>query len=324
MKLPFEKIERKIAIKREAETDSRYGCRPEKRSVEKILEYGIVNLNKPSGPTSHQVSDYVKKILKVQKAGHSGTLDPNVSGVLPIAIGRATKIVQVLLTAGKEYVSIIHLHSEIKEDKIREVLNEFIGKIMQLPPIKSSVKRQLREREIYYIEILEISGRDILLKIGCQAGTYIRKYAHDLGEKLGTGAHMAELVRTKAGPFNYENWVTLQELKDAFEMKDEKAIRRAIQPVENGVGHLPKLWIIDTAVDTISHGAALSVPGVVKLHDNINQGDIVAIMTLKDELVAIGEAQMNSQNILAQSRGIVATKLRVFMQAGIYPKFVRK
>lgn len=229
-----------------------------------------------------------------------------------------------MLIAGKEYVTIIHLHSEISEEKIREALKELAGKIMQMPPIRSSVKRQLREREIYYIEVLEISGRDILLKIGCQAGTYIRKYAYDLGEKLGCGAHMAELVRTKAGPFNYKDWVTLQDLKDAYETKDEKELRMIIQPIEKGAEHLPKIWVIDTAVDTVSHGAALSVPGVAKLHDNINQGDTVAIMTLKDELVAIGEAQMNSQNIAAQKKGIAVTKLRVFMQAGVYPKFIRK
>ncbi len=323
MKLPFEKIERKVIVRRDADTNKDYGCKPEERSIEVLLKYGIINLNKPAGPTSHQISDYVKKILHADKCGHSGTLDPGVSGVLPIAIENATKIVQVLLTAGKEYVTVIHLHSEISEEKIKEALSELTGKIMQMPPIRSSVKRQLREREIYYIEVIEISGRDILLKIGCQAGTYIRKYAYDLGIKLGCGAHMAELVRTKAGPFNYKNWITLQDLKDAYETNDEKELRRIIHPIESGVDHLAKIWIIDTAVDTVSHGAALSVPGVAKLHDSINQGDTVAIMTLKDELVAIGEAQMNSQNMHAQKKGVAVTNLRVFMQAGVYPRFVR-
>src|SRR3989339_83056 len=175
--LPFEKADRKILIRREASADDRYGCRPENRSVEQLIKYGIINLNKPSGPTSHQVSDYVKKMLNVPKAGHSGTLDPIVSGVLPIALDQATKVVQVLLTAGKEYVSIIHIHDDIDEQKIREALNEFIGKIIQLPPIRSAVKRELRERSVYYLEVLEIDGRDVLIKVGCQAGTYIRRLA---------------------------------------------------------------------------------------------------------------------------------------------------
>ncbi len=247
--------------------------------------------------------------------------------MLPIALDRATKIVQVLLTAGKEYVTIIHIHDKIEEEKVRQTLNEFIGKITQLPPIRSAVKRQLRERSVYYIEVLEIQGQDVLMKVGCQAGTYIRRLADDVGKKLGCGAHMAELVRTKAGPFNYKSWVTLQDLKDAYEMWKEgkkEEIRKVILPVEAGVEHLPKIWIIDTAVDTVSHGAALSTPGIARLHSGINHNDTVAVMTLKDELVALGTAQMNSQNMLLQQKGIAVNNLRVFMQPGIYPKFIKR
>ena len=325
--LPFEKTKREILTRREAKSSEEYGCRPENRTEDELIQNGIVNLNKISGPTSHQVADYVKNILQVQKVGHSGTLDPIVSGVLPMATGNATKIVQVLLTAGKEYVTIIHIHDKIEEEKIRQTLNEFIGKITQLPPVRSSVKREMRERAVYYIEVLEIQGQDVLMKVGCQAGTYIRKICHDIGQKLGCGAHMAELVRTKAGPFNYKNWVTLQDLKDAYEMwKEGKKgeIRKVILPVEAGVEHLPKIWTTDTAVDTVSHGAALSTPGIARLHGGINHNDTVAVMTLKDELVALGTAQMNSQNMLLQQKGVAVNNLRVFMQPGKYPKFVRR
>ena len=144
--LPFEKTKREILTRREAKSSEEYGCRPENRTEDELIQNGIVNLNKISGPTSHQVADYVKNILQVQKVGHSGTLDPIVSGVLPMATGNATKIVQVLLTAGKEYVTIIHIHDKIEEEKIRQTLNEFIGKITQLPPVRSSVKREMRGR----------------------------------------------------------------------------------------------------------------------------------------------------------------------------------
>ena len=200
--LPFEKIERKILVRKEAETEEKYGCIPEYRKTEEIINYGIVNINKPKGPTSHQVSDFVQKILHINKSGHSGTLDPAVTGVLPVALGRATRIVQTLLTAGKEYVGIMHLHKNIEETKLRETIQkDFIGKIRQMPPLKSSVKRQLRTRTVYYFEIMEIEDKDVLFKVGTQAGTYIRKLIHDIGQKIGTGAHMAELRRTKAGPF---------------------------------------------------------------------------------------------------------------------------
>src|SRR3989338_5309196 len=152
-----------VIIRKEAETDIRYGCIPESRKTEDIVNYGIVNIDKPRGPTSHQVSDYVQKILHIGKSGHSGTLDPAVTGVLPVALGRATKIVQGLLTAGKEYVAIMHLHKEVDENILRETIQKnFLGKIQQLPPIKSSVKRQLRTRSIYYFDILEIDGKDVL------------------------------------------------------------------------------------------------------------------------------------------------------------------
>ena len=121
-KLPFEKIERKILVRKDAETNSDLGCAPEKRKTEEIINYGIVNIDKPKGPTSHQVADYVQKILSISKSGHSGTLDPAVTGVLPVALGRGTRIVQALLTAGKEYIAIMHLHKEVDEKTFRELL----------------------------------------------------------------------------------------------------------------------------------------------------------------------------------------------------------
>lgn len=320
--LPFEKIERKILVRKEAETDYKFGCNPEERKTEEIINYGIVNIDKPKGPTSHQVSDFVQKILHISKSGHSGTLDPAVTGVLPVALGRATRIVQTLLTAGKEYVAIMHLHKEVEENKLRETIqNNFIGKIMQMPPIKSSVKRQLRARAIYYFDILEIDGKDILFKVGTEAGTYIRKLIHDIGKKLEVGAHMAELRRTKAGPFDESTLFTLQELGDAYyfyrEENNEKFLRKVIQPVENGINHLPKVWVFDTTVESLCHGVDLKVPGIGKLNDKINKEDIVAIMTLKGELIALGIAKMSSEEMLCD-KGIAVQTEKVFMQPGVY------
>lgn len=324
--LPFERDEQTILVRREAETDPQFGCIPEHRPVEKRLTYGIVNIDKPSGPTSHQVSAYVQKILKITKSGHSGTLDPKVTGVLPIGLGEATKIVQALLTAGKEYTCVMHLHQEVPEEKLRSVCASFVGRIKQLPPIKSAVKREWRYRKIYYLNIFEIDGKDVLFQVGCQAGTYIRKLTHDIGQSLGVGAHMQELRRTKAAGFSEDTLCTLQELTDAFHYYsegNEKYLHKLIQPVEAGVKHLKKVWILDSAVDSLAHGAQLKTPGVVKVNDHIQIDDPVAVMTLKDELVAFGRAVMISRDMIKAERGIAVKLERVFMQRGVYPKIER-
>jgi len=324
-KLLFED-KREVFVKNEAKTSEDHGCYPKNRSTKELIEYGVVNLNKPSGPTSHQVSDYVKRILNIDKAGHSGTLDPGVTGVLPTALGRATRIVEYLLKSGKEYICLMHLHKKVDEDKIRDTFKEFIGKIMQLPPIKSAVKRQLREREIYYVEILEIKNQDVLFKVGCQAGTYIRKYVHDFGQRLGIGAHMVQLIRTKVGHFTDKNWITLHNLKDAYEFYkegDESYLKKCILPIEKAIEYFPKIWVLDTTVDSLCHGASLSVPGIAKFHSSIKDDDLVAVMTLKDELVCIGKAFMDSEQINKNNKGLAVKTEKVFMLPDTYPRFKR-
>ncbi len=323
--LPFEALKREILVRKDAETNPEYGSNPEKRQIERLIEYGVVCLNKPTGPTSHQVADYVKKILNLEKVGHGGTLDPGVSGVLPIALERGTRIVQALLPAGKEYVCVMHLHKEIQEEDIKKTANKFIGEITQLPPVRSAVKRQNRQRNIYYFSLLEINGQDVLFKLGCQGGTYVRKICHDFGLALGTNAHMAELIRTKAGPFSYKNWVTLHDLKDAYdtwkENNDESLLRKIIMPIESSLTHLPKVWVFDNAVDTLCHGAALSLPGIVKLESGINVNDTVAVMSLKNELVCLGNAKMDSEAMKFGQKGVAISGMKVFMLPDTYPKF---
>ena len=325
MNLPFEKVKREILVKKEFETNPDYGQDPNKRDIKELINYGVINVNKPAGPTSHQVSDYIKKILNITKSGHSGTLDPNVTGVLPTALGKATRIVQTLLTSGKEYICLMYLHKEVSEKEIKETVKKFTGKIKQLPPIKSAIKRILRTREVYYFNILEIDNQNILFQIGCEAGTYIRKIVHDFGQELKTGAHMVQLVRTKAGPFNDISWHSLHDLKDAYEFYkegDEKELREIILPIEESVTPLPKVWIMDNAVDSICHGASLNIPGISKLN-HFNEEETVAIMTLKNELVGLGISAMNSDNIIKKDKGLAVRAKKVFMDRGIYPKHLK-
>tara|TARA_Y100000310_G_scaffold311030_1_gene356913 strand:+ start:1139 stop:2131 length:993 start_codon:yes stop_codon:yes gene_type:complete len=323
-KLPFEKIERKVVVKKESRTNPELGCKPEQKPVEELINYGIVNIDKTKGPTSHQVSSYVKEILSLGKAGHSGTLDPGVTGVLPVALGRATRIVQTLLKAGKEYVCVMHLHKKIEKEELEKVFKKFTGKIKQIPPVKSAVKRQEREREIYYMNILEIKDKDVLFKVGCEAGTYIRKLVFDFGQELGTGAHMAQLRRTKAGPFDESSLVTLHDLKDAYYYWKEKGndnyIRHVVKPIEFAVRHLPKIWVSDSAIAPVCHGFDLALPGVSKLNDKIEEMEAVAVMTLKDELIALGKARLSSTDIQKKNKGIAIKIKKVFMEPGVYPK----
>ena len=289
---------------------------PKVLTTEELINYGIVNIDKPKGPTSHQVSDFVKRILKVSKAGHSGSLDPAVTGLLPVATGRATRIVQSLLKSGKEYVGILHFHKELPGDKIRDVFQQFVGKIMQLPPVKSAVKRRLRERTVYYLKILEIDGKDVLFVAGTQAGTYIRKLCHDIGLKAGVGAHMAELRRTKVGPFDESNKVTLQDLSDAFHYYKEgkdKWLREIIIPIEAAVRDIPKVWVMDNAVESLKHGVDLKVPGVTQLDEGIEPDMSVALMTGNNELIALGTAKMSSSKIVKEKNGIAVLVHKVFL-----------
>ncbi len=325
--MDFKEIGREVLVKKDAETSPDFGKRPEERKVEELVDYGLINLNKPSGPTSHQVVDYVKKILEIDKAGHSGTLDPKVTGVLLIATGRATRIVQFLLTAGKEYVCLMRLHKPVDEDKVREEANKYVGEIEQMPPVRSAVKRQKRMRKIYYFELLEVEAQDILFRIGCQAGTYVRKFVHDFGLRLGTKAHMAELVRTRVATCSYEDWHSLHDLKDAYTLwkeGDDKQLKDIMSPMERAISHIPKVWITDTTVDTLCHGASLSVPGIAKLHSGIMNDDFVAVMTLKDELVCMGQAVMNSEQMMENEKGLAVKNWKVFMRPDTYPKFVKK
>lgn len=317
-------MKNKVIVKSDDEPDPRYGCYPEKRSIEEYLKKGIINLDKPSGPTSHQVVHWVKEILKIDKAGHSGTLDPKTTGVLPVALEDSTKIIRVFFPFKKEYVTIMNLHKNVPEENLKEVLNYFQGRIIQRPPVKSSVKRQLRVRTVEYIKFLEKDEKSVLFIVGCESGTYIRKLCHDIGLILGVGAHMTELRRTKAGPFTEKSARTLHDIKDAYEFyiedENEKYLREYILPIEVGVEHLKKVWAKDSAISAICHGADLNAPGISKFNSGIEVTELVAIMSLKNELVAIGTSLRTSDEIMEMDRGKVIDLERVIMKIGTYPK----
>lgn len=223
----------------------------------------------------------------------------------------------------------MRLHDDVSEDRLCGVLDEFTGVIYQRPPLRASVKRRVRKRKIYYIDLLDRAGRDVLIKVGCEAGTYIRKLCFDIGEALGCGAHMRELRRVRSGPLTEdENIVTLQELYYFYgkwrESGDEQALKRVILPMEKALELIPKIYIRDSAIDAICHGAELTAPGVLYLNSGIKRGDIIAIMSLKGEAVALAKALASTEEIMEMRRGFVALTRRVIMPRGVYPKMWSK
>lgn len=305
-------------------TDPKYGKPPQSRTIEELLNLGIINLDKPANPTSHEVTAWVKQILRIKKAGHGGTLDPSVTGSLPIALGKATRALRLLLHAGKEYICLMKIHAPVSYEQLSLVLDNFKEKIYQTPPLRSNVKRQLRVRTIYELELLEFNDNQLaLFRISCEAGTYIRKLCYDIGLILGTGAHMQELRRTRTGPFDAKTCITLQNLQDAWYYYktegNEEFIRKIIKPIEVITDNIPKLIIRDSAIDAVCHGATLTLPGVIKTSSDIKKNSLVAIMTLKEELVAIGKSLLTTKEILEEKNGLCVEPKAVFMEKNTYP-----
>jgi len=265
-------------------TDDEYGTYYDKRTLEQLLNYGIILLDKPPGPTSHETVAWTKRILKLPKIGHSGTLDPQVSGVLPLGLGEATKALGILLLGPKEYHALGRIHSLPSKEKLAELIDMFTGEIFQKPPQRSAVVRQTRSRTIHEFEVLGQKERLLLTRILCESGTYIRKLYYDIGEVLGPGATMIELRRTRVDQFREtDGLVTLHELANAFalweETKDDSKLMKMIKPVELAFSELKSVVIRDSAVDAMCHGAQLAIPGVLQISPNLKKGDLVGVYT---------------------------------------------
>lgn len=310
-------------------TCSEYGTYYDKRSVRQLLEYGIILLDKPPGPTSHEAVAWTKRILKLSKIGHSGTLDPQVSGVLPLGLGEATKALGVLLLGPKEYHALGRFHSVPPRERLDELLGMFCAEIFQKPPQRSAVVRRTRTRRIYELDMIEQKERLVLLRILCESGTYVRKLFYDMGELLGPGATMVELRRSRVSQFyETQGLVTLHELADAFALWEEggdgSKLAGMIRPVEHALSELKSVVIRDSAVDALCHGAQLAIPGILRISPDLRPGDLVAIYTQKGEAVALAESLMSEGEIRDATRGCAFQTRRIIMAPGTYPKSWRK
>lgn len=313
----------KTLVKAKKAFRSGAGKEPGQRTVQDLLRDGVVVIDKPSGPTSHQVTTWAKDILGAEKAAHGGTLDPRVTGVLPVGVGTSVRAMDVLHYGTKAYVGVMRMHGNVDRRRLDAAVAEFTDEIFQTPPMRSAVKREQRTRRVHRLRVLEVSGRDVLFDVECDAGTYIRSLAVDMGDALAAGAHLQDLRRTRAGALTEKDAVQLHDLKDAMEAHrqgDSSALARMLRPMEVLLSQVPKVEVKDSTVDAVCHGANVAMPGIVTLDEDIRKGGLVAIMTLSGEGVALGHALMDAEEVMKRSEGFAVDVSRVFMSPGTYEK----
>ena len=310
----------------QAGIDSNYGSFPHERIIRDYITSGLVILDKHSGPTSHEIVSIVKKILSITKAGHSGTLDPNVTGVLPIALAKATKVLPLLLTARKTYICNLQSSKNFSTNNWESVFLEYQDEIYQVPPLKSNVVKKLRKRRIYDLEILDIRDKQVLFKVECQSGTYIRTLCIDIGKSSGQSSFMKELRRIQTGPFHEVDAITLHQLFDAYEIYretgSEDLLRTIILPMEIVVDNLPKVVLNMNAIDPISHGTDLYSPGIIAYSD-FKSSESIALLSPKGELVAIGNSYRSSEDLTNDCKGKIIHPNKILVERGTYPKYTK-
>ncbi|WVQ82982.1 centromere/microtubule-binding protein cbf5 [Cryptococcus sp. DSM 104549] len=304
------------------------GVSPLKRDLQSYVKSGVINLDKPSNPSSHEVVAWLKRILRVEKTGHSGTLDPKVTGCLIVCIDRATRLVKSQQGAGKEYVCVVRFHDTLPDEKaLPRALETLTGALFQRPPLISAVKRQLRVRTIYESKLIEYDNKRNMgvFWVSCEAGTYIRTLCVHLGLLLGVGAHMQELRRVRSGiTGENDDIVSMHDVLDAQWLydntRDESYLRRVVRPLESLLTNFKRIVVKDSAVNAVCYGAKLMIPGLLRYEADIEVHEEVVLMTTKGEAIAIGIAQMSTVDLASCDHGVVAKVKRCIMNRDLYPR----
>ncbi|KPV76037.1 uncharacterized protein RHOBADRAFT_31651 [Rhodotorula graminis WP1] len=304
------------------------GASPLKRDLKSYIKLGVINLDKPSNPSSHEVVAWIRRILRCEKTGHSGTLDPKVTGCLTVCIDRATRLVKSQQGAGKEYVCVLRLHGALQSEKqLARAIETLTGALFQRPPLISAVKRQLRIRTIYDCKLVEFDNDRHLgvFWVSCEAGTYIRTLCVHLGLLLGVGGHMQELRRVRSGAMSEsDEIVTMHDVLDAQWLydntRDESYLRRVIRPLESLLTGYKRIVVKDSAVNAICYGAKLMIPGLLRYDADIELNEEVVLMTTKGEAIAVGIAQMSTVELSTCDHGVVAKVKRCIMDRDLYPR----
>ena len=307
-----------------ASTNPAIGGIPDDRDVEERLASGFILLDKPAGPTSHQLASWARDLFGLERLGHGGTLDPFATGVLPLMAGKTMKLTKKILTHKKTYICVFRFASVPDETQLKKVMKQLTGRVYNVPPEVSAVKVQVRTRKIFTFEKIEMKGNDMIARVYCEAGTYIRTMARDLGLFLDMKVQLKELRRENTGVFKLEDCITMQDLADAVwlwkEHNQPEALLRVIHPIEKLLLDLPTATVKDSAAAALAHGAPLLRPGLVNISAGVKSGKEVVIQTLKGEAVGIVSLTLGTDEIAAINEGEVARPSMVLLDEGLYPR----
>lgn len=317
-----------IILDKDAKTSPDHGTIPGDRTIEQLLESCFILLDKSPGPSSHQVSAWARDMMGLEKLGHGGTLDPFASGLLPLLSGKAMRLTGKILTHDKSYLALFKFGKELELNEVEEKMAMLTGKVYNVPPEISAVRVQVRTRKISKFDILDFDGTSLLTHIECEAGTYVRTMARDLGLLLDTPVELKELRRPSSGEFSLSQSITMQQLADAYWLWKEKgdgdAMLRILHPIEDMLSDLPRVVVKDGAAAALSHGAPLLRPGVVSIDEELSVGSEVLLVTIKGEAVAIAKMSQNSKVIPDMNQGEVAKPNCVLMKEDTYPRSWKK
>ena len=302
---------------------SNHGIDPENLSIEQRLASGFILLDKPPGPTSHQIASWVRDLLGLERLGHGGTLDPFATGVLPLMAGKSMKLTKGILKTDKTYIAVLKFAQETNVETLNDVINKLTGRIYNVPPEISAVKVQVRTRKIYSFELIESTSKQAIVKIACEAGTYIRTIARDMGLLLGYNVELKELRRENSGRFNLMDCVTLQEIADAVwlwkECDNSTALEKIIHPTEKLLLDKPYIIVKDSAASALCHGAPLLRPGLIEVSDKLSSGLEVAAFTSKNEVVGIVKMSKGFTEISNETSGEIGKPVMILMEQERYP-----
>jgi H/ACA ribonucleoprotein complex subunit 4 len=312
------------ALDSSATTNEAVGGSPDARTVEQRLSAGFILLDKPPGPTSHQIAAWARDLFGLERLGHGGTLDPFATGVLPLMAGKTMKLTKKILNHKKSYICVFRFAEEVDETQLSEAMARLTGRVYNVPPEVSAVKVQVRTRKIFKFEQIERSDKDMIARVHCEAGTYIRTMARDLGLFLNMKVQLKELRRDTSGVFTLDDCVTLQELADAVwlwkECNKPEALLRIVHPIEKLMLDLPSATVKDSAAAALAHGAPLLRPGIVSIAAGIKSGKEMYIQTMKNEAVGVVCLTADTDDIVAMKEGEIARPSMVLMDGDVYPR----
>ena len=318
----------RIILDSEAKTDDEIGKIPDMRTVEERLEAGFILLDKAAGPSSHQVASWARDMFGLERLGHGGTLDPFATGVLPLMAGKSMKLTKKILTHNKTYICVFRFASEPDSKMLEEVMSNMTGRVFNVPPEISAVKIQVRSRRIFTFEKLDFKNNQMVARVECEAGTYIRTMARDMGLLLNMKVELKELRREVSGIFKLEDCVTLQQLADAYwlwkELSQPEALLRIIHPIEKLLLDYPSVTVKDSAAAALSHGAPLLRPGIVSIDLAIDDGRDIVVNTMKGETVGIVNMLVTSDSVKDMESGEIARPSMVLLDQDLYPRRWKK